>query len=64
MIEVLNFDPLFIKVILTYRQKNCGFVVTFVATGIRSWSFLTVSFKVFKPKKKEFIELYLYNFVS
>jgi len=30
----------------------CGFVVTFVTTGRRSWSILTVNFKVLKPEKE------------
>jgi len=37
-------------------NKNiCGSVVTFVAIGGRSWSFLIVNFKMFKPKNKNLL---------
>jgi len=33
------------------RTKNiCGLVITFVATGGKIWSFVTVNFKVFSQK--------------
>jgi len=41
-------------------KKLCGFVVTFVATGGRSWSSLTVNFKVIKPEKLGYISIILY----
>jgi len=47
---------------IEWQTKYCGFVVNFVATGGRCWSFLTVTFEVFKPEKEEeFIGLYLYG---
>jgi len=38
MIDVSNFDALYVNVI---TNMQTGFVVTFVATGSRSWSFPT-----------------------
>jgi len=40
-------------------RNICGFMVTFVATGSRSWSFLTVNFKVSNPEKENLV-----NYIS
>jgi len=45
--------------------KNCsGFVVSFVVTDGRSWSFQTLSFELFKTKQEKlfvYISIILFN---
>jgi len=48
---------------MLYQHAGLSFMVTFVVTGGRSWSFQTLKFEVFKMKQEKFICLYLCNFV-